>query len=69
VWAAGGGDLSSSSLGEGVGGLRCTSGDGKTPMGEADSSDPSWAVGSVRTAAQLFELSLDGENLSGRLLI
>jgi hypothetical protein len=52
--SVGAGDLSSSSLGDGVGGG--VSGvpqvTGKTPMGEVDFGDPSWVVGSTQTTAQ-----------------
>jgi hypothetical protein len=53
VRAAGYSDLSSSSLGDGMGegvfGVPLAM--GKTPMGAADSEDFSWVVGSARTAA------------------
>jgi hypothetical protein len=52
VRAAGGGDLSSSSMGDGVGVSGVPEATGKTPMGAVDSGDPFWAVGSMRTPAQ-----------------
>jgi hypothetical protein len=55
VRVTGSGDLSSSSLGDDVGGGGSSGvplATGKTPMGVVDSGDPSWVVGSARTAAQ-----------------
>jgi hypothetical protein len=52
VRAAGGDDLSSSSLGHGVGVSEVPLAMGKTPMLAADSGDPSWVVGSARMIAQ-----------------
>jgi hypothetical protein len=54
VRAAGGNNLSSSSFNDSVGGgvSGVPLAMGKTPMGVAVSSDPSWVVGSTRTAAQ-----------------
>jgi hypothetical protein len=79
VRAAGGGDLSSSSLGDGVGGLRCTSSDGENTNGSGGlrrSFLGGWlnTDDSTRVWRQLrlwlgFELGLDGENRSVRLLI
>jgi hypothetical protein len=52
VRATGGSDLSSSSLGDGVGVSSVPLATGKTPMGAVDSGDPSSVVGSVQMAAQ-----------------
>jgi hypothetical protein len=52
VRAAGSGDISSSSLGDGVGVSSVPLMMGKTPMGVVNSGDPSWVVGSARMAAQ-----------------
>jgi hypothetical protein len=52
VTTVGGGDLSSSSLGDGVGGSGVPLAMGNTPVGVADFDDPSLVVGSTRTVAQ-----------------
>jgi hypothetical protein len=79
VRAAGGGDLSSSSLGDGVGGLRCTSCDRENTnrsSGLRRSFLGGWLNmdGSTMVWWRLrhwlgFGLSLDGENRLGWLLI
>jgi hypothetical protein len=75
----GGGDHSSSSLGNGVGGLRCSSGDGENTNGSGGLRQSFLGGclnmdGSTRVWQWLrrwlgFKLSLDGQNRSGWLLI